>query len=498
MDSLPISPDEIAPSPWAFFPQLREGEIHELNDQRIPDDTLTAQYEWGTMKRVFFAPATFLGRDAALKVYRDPSKEDQALDFSKEDIPIIIHPNGLATEEPPIGTVELSQFKREAYLRAKKNFGDRVPPTSFFLARDHKNILRNWEAQVWIHGDIISQYAGIIPFLEHGANSFGTIIQAAETMLEETGYLPDFQGNVLDNRNIICTEEGDCFLVDTDGQLQIDPDLFSKIKRAGEKIVTAGKLHPEIITWMEKSDSDQAFRCKQLLQTTVNSIQEAKQYLVKALETPQLNEAARDQLFVQHLEIMPMSVFDKVNVLLVYKGLRTATTTELSFFEYDETYDETMGEPDSRTMTLRQAEKLETFFKEFSLPYERQKLYEDEENLDLFHIDFLIGKDAKSLAQMKKADGMNVFDPHLDEEYGIALGFPETAARAHSRGQTIPLDELPPEIAQSEVHHFAQFDMSRDHWKEEFKIKQLWADTVKRLAPKIYQNLLSLEPLPEK
>ena len=62
-------------------------------------------------------------------------------------------------------------------------------------------------------------------------------------------------------------------------QLEVDAEAVNLLKRSGVSLMAEGKLHPDINHWMETTDSIEARRCKESLQTTLDSLERAKKYL---------------------------------------------------------------------------------------------------------------------------------------------------------------------------------------------------------------------------
>lgn len=259
---------------------LKEGEIAELPTP-IDTEELTTTFNWGSMKVVFDSPVEFKGNAAVLKMYRDPEIEDEKVESEVAGVgTIVIHPHINMIEEPPLGTVELSEYKRYQYQLARQFFGEQVPDTSFFVATDQTGKLRNWEIQDKIDGQVMTEVGGVLPFLENNAaESALEIINKAEKMFQQTGRLPDFHGNVLGTENIVVSATGDCYLVDTDGQLIIAEHVVKAIHDRGESLYSDGVLHSDIVTWMETNESVDAKRCQDMLKATLFSFDQARQFL---------------------------------------------------------------------------------------------------------------------------------------------------------------------------------------------------------------------------
>lgn len=261
--------------------ELAEGTVVEV-DVVVDTSKLDVAYEWGAMKRVLASPAMYHSKDALIKMYREPRNEDQPITTLDNDVgEITIFPTIPGIEEPSLGTRELSEYKAASYRLAKQYLGDFVPDTAFFIARDGEGKLRNWEIQVRVHGPTMLEAGNLIPYMEGGeVVKVLELIGRIEKMFLETGHMPDLHSDILQSQNIVVSlEDGGSYLVDTDGQLEVDADVVRLLKGNGDSLMPEGELHPDINHWMETTDSIEARRCKESLRVTLDSLERAKKYL---------------------------------------------------------------------------------------------------------------------------------------------------------------------------------------------------------------------------
>jgi len=261
--------------------ELAEGTVVEV-DVIIDTSKLDVAYEWGAMKKVLASPVVYRGKDALIKMYREPRNEDQPITTLDDDVgEITIFPVIPGIEEPPLGTRELSEHRATSYRLAKQYLGDFVPDTAFFIARDGKGKLRNWEIQARVHGRTMLEAGSLLPHMEGGEVTKALeLIRRIEKMFLETGHMPDLHSDILQSQNVVISlKDGGSYLVDTDGQLEVDAKVVHLLKGNGGSLMAEGKLHPDINHWMETTDSIEARRCKESLQTTLDSLERAKKYL---------------------------------------------------------------------------------------------------------------------------------------------------------------------------------------------------------------------------
>ena len=103
-----------------------------------------------------------------------------------------------------------------------------------------------------------------------------------------------------------------------------------------------------------------------------------------------------------------------------------------------------------------------------------------------FEIGFQVARERRLLARLDQAS---------EEETGFALGYPKTAVHAHNQGLKGELDDFlmtSDEImsAYGQLAPFALFRPSRAHWQEEMTVVRKWADTIKRVTPGLYKEML--------
>lgn len=78
---------------------------------------------------------------------------------------------------------------------------------------------------------------------------------------------------------------------------------------------------------------------------------------------------------------------------------------------------------------------------------------------------------------------------------GTLFGFPATAVKEYSKnGERMEYEDLPRDIAQSELGRFARntrlFILSKDHWQEELEVVAQWASCIQQRAPLLYKAIL--------
>ena len=84
---------------------------------------------------------------------------------------------------------------------------------------------------------------------------------------------------------------------------------------------------------------------------------------------------------------------------------------------------------------------------------------------------------------------LNAVDTHDEYSLGRLYGYPETAIQAYLGYR----DRFMGNMFQHPCGYFAQFVFSRDFFEEEYEIPLKWAHTVKRLSPKMYEEISRID-----
>lgn len=105
-----------------------------------------------------------------------------------------------------------------------------------------------------------------------------------------------------------------------------------------------------------------------------------------------------------------------------------------------------------------------------------------------FFIGFQVARERRLLVRLDQA---------REEEIGYILGYPKTAVQAYNQGLRrnyddflMTKDEL--RSAYGQLTPFALFRPSRAHCREEMRVVRKWADTIKRVTPGLYEEMLRL------
>src|ERR1035437_2564021 len=79
-----------------------------------------------------------------------------------------------------------------------------------------------------------------------------------------------------------------------------------------------------------------------------------------------------------------------------------------------------------------------------------------------------------------------------EREKGLLLGIPETAVTGWIHNEKMDYKELPEEVKNSlEFRAFLDFRLSKNNWQEEFELVRERAYKIEKMAPKIFEAVIS-------
>jgi hypothetical protein len=98
---------------------------------------------------------------------------------------------------------------------------------------------------------------------------------------------------------------------------------------------------------------------------------------------------------------------------------------------------------------------------------------------------FYVGSNMTTIAELRAIrDSMH--DQKRTIAEGRLFGFPETAIEGYISGKRKDNETLPDDIRRSDAMTFLNFRLSEGHWADEWKTVEARAETVRSLAPEVY------------
>lgn len=186
-------------------------------------------------------------------------------------------------------------------------------------------------------------------------------------------------------------------------------------------------------------------------------------------------------------------VVKKVELLLVMGGFKKATEIE---FESKEWYD---GK-DAKKISSKTLEDFEDLLKNMGLEFEKKaevaksNVAHEEDNYEFVRnverAIYYVARDRKEIGRLIEAT-----EKGDDRAMGEIYGFPGTCIDAYAKkGEFIKVSELPEEVRGMAETAFANFRLSRDHWKDEMETLKKWSEYVRQMSPKIHtENVRTMQ-----
>jgi len=185
--------------------------------------------------------------------------------------------------------------------------------------------------------------------------------------------------------------------------------------------------------------------------------------------------------------ILPLTVDDKVNLILTRAGLKPASNLDIVISTRDE-------EGKKEHINVQQLEEIMDLIKQSGLPHviaekqitDEKSITEDNEEKPYHRerIEVLIARTTQELERLQAA-----LESGSDEQIGQALGFPEGAIQAFlGKKPALDLKSLPEAMLKSDAMLFSSPTLSAENWQEEIEAGQKSSEYIKKISPEIYQE----------
>lgn len=191
------------------------------------------------------------------------------------------------------------------------------------------------------------------------------------------------------------------------------------------------------------------------------------------------NPLEAEKALIEKVERLDCYDSEKVDLLLVYKGLKRASeVTLLKYFE-EKTPEEQREKARKEFISI--CDDMQLVWEQFQNTIEG---YEDT-------INFFVAKTRADLTAISSADYK---DNENSLDTGLILGYPRTAVEAYVRGQEnlIPIAEIgqfiPEELSKKDFMAFVTFRLSKEHWREELETAKSFADCIQKIDPALYDR----------
>lgn len=216
------------------------------------------------------------------------------------------------------------------------------------------------------------------------------------------------------------------------------------------------------------------------------------------------NLTEREIKAVQEVEHFPASLGDKVDLVLVWRGLKQVTEFDIPFKRWDiekekepqisEQERDAIGE---RVTSLADVLDLEVVG---GKPFYPRSIEEKGKTIPVSGVEdlrFFIGRNREVTALLAELSSQK----NVDAELGRLYGIPKTALEAFveydqqgglgsGKEDLFFKDEetLPVEVREQEFMAFMEFQLSKDNWQDELETAKHWAEEIKKVSPKLYNE----------
>src|SRR3989344_6121087 len=176
--------------------------------------------------------------------------------------------------------------------------------------------------------------------------------------------------------------------------------------------------------------------------------------------------------------ILPLTVDDKVNLILTRAGLKPASNLDIVISTRDE-------EGKKEHINVQQLEEIMDLIKQSGLPHViAEKQINEEKPYHRERIEVLIARTTQELERLQAA-----LESGSDEQIGQALGFPEGAIQAFlGKKPALDLKSLPEAMLKSDAMLFSSPTLSAENWQEEVRVGKRNGEFIKKIAPKVYEE----------
>ncbi len=188
------------------------------------------------------------------------------------------------------------------------------------------------------------------------------------------------------------------------------------------------------------------------------------------------------KIFSEDLENIHMSDEDKVVFILACKNFKPATEVSIEVRENNIT------DLEDITKFKIMSDKLNLHYVELSQEYKKAS----PDHVNIKSTVFAVGKRKEDVEKLLFVIEKVIQDPPIhkyNKEFGQIYGFPQTAVEAFDELDKMFFD-IPEDIKNKDYMAFCWFALSKEHWQQEIKVAQKWAQTVKDLSPNLYNRIV--------
>jgi len=193
--------------------------------------------------------------------------------------------------------------------------------------------------------------------------------------------------------------------------------------------------------------------------------------------------------FVERVQSSPLKLEDKINLLLVKGGVKSAASISFDVkisgdgmktevFATEVQAQEVKDLVESSGLFFKKREDAE--FKQFEPRPDGSEKYYDQE-----HVSYFVSETEKGLKKLLEAQKSG-----NSKLLGRAYGFAPTAISAWTNEKNrINRSDLPDEYRNSDAAAFTPGALSKEHWRDELAYYQERADFIQRISPALFNQM---------
>lgn len=213
----------------------------------------------------------------------------------------------------------------------------------------------------------------------------------------------------------------------------------------------------------------------------------------------ELTEEQREH--IRTIENLPIFPYSRAEILLAYRGQKPVTEFSLLLRKWPRNEAPLEVDPERQHILRTVIESLSST----GLSVKLAKIWrtpEEYSGAEYFEkATYMTSKDPEALERAKdlwtnRSVKTRQEQRMVEVKLGRLFGYPDTATaplglpRVEREAAMFDHEQLPDDIRNSEAERFHFFRFSKQHVREEFAVAQRWADEIRRLCPRLYQEIV--------
>lgn len=194
--------------------------------------------------------------------------------------------------------------------------------------------------------------------------------------------------------------------------------------------------------------------------------------------SPEINLSEREKRNTEIIERLPLTDFDKVDMLLILQNLKQATDIRI-YSDRNKDFEQ----------SLKELGLVGLLGKKEKLPDSKKTSQE-----------FYVAKTGDIAKRLK-----NAWQTLDDAELGALSGYPQSAVESFIKSKSLTGSEeevakafrelfigadIPEDVRHEDYLAFLNFQLSRDNFRQELEVVRSWAEEIRRLDPSLFERVV--------